>query len=50
MIKTNKSTTVVSPAGVDISSFAQDEQEEEEFEEEILEEEEVYEEEFVEEA
>jgi cell division inhibitor SepF len=50
MIKTNKSTIVVSPAGVDISSFAQDEPEEEEFEEEILEEEEVYEEEFVEEA
>ena len=49
MIKTNKSTIVVSPAGVDISSFAQDEPEEEP-EEELLEEEEIYEEEIIEEA
>ena len=47
MIKTNKSTIVVSPAGVDISSFAQDEPEEEFVEETV--EEEIYEEEVVEE-
>lgn len=48
MIKTNKSTIVVSPAGVDISSFAQEEPEEEELVEETVEEE-IYEEEIVEE-
>ena len=48
MIKTNKSTVVVSPAGVDISSFAQEEPEEEEIVEETVEEE-IYEEEIVEE-
>lgn len=46
MIKTNKSTIVVSPAGVDISSFAQETPEEPE---EPAVEEEVYEEEVIEE-
>lgn len=46
MIKTNKNTIVVSPAGVDISSFASEEQPAEEVVEETVEEyEEVYEEE-----
>ncbi len=49
MIKTNKNTIVVSPAGVDISGFAADEPAEEAAEEEPVEEyeEEVYEEEPV---
>lgn len=57
MIKTNKSTIVVSPAGVDISGFAPEEQPAEETVEEVVEEvaeeteyEEVYEEVAAEEA
>ena len=49
MIKTNKNTIVVSPAGVDISNFAADEPEEE-LVEETVEYEEVYEEAVAEEA
>ena len=50
MIRTNKSTIVVSPAGVDISGFAQDAPEEEPAEEEevvVIDEEEIDEEEPV---
>ena len=45
MIKTNQNTIVVSPAGVDISSFASEEPAEEVVEETVEEYEEVYEEE-----